>query len=174
MKRNWIFSTLAAVVLLTTLVVFITDDNFLAAKEQPVNEDITSTQPEVSDINNDYPKDIRLTESQRKMCESNNDFACNLFRSICEQKGGDTSTIVSPISVSYVLGMLNEGAGGETRRQITDVLGLGGSVQEINQYFKKMMAVYLNRHYSRYRVETGIFKRWYLQYLNFLYKVVMK
>ena len=130
---------MAAVVLLTTLVVFIKDDNFLSAKEQPVNENITSTQPEVSDINNDYPKDIRLTESQRKMCESNNDFACNLFRSICEQKGGDTSTIVSPISVSYVLGMLNEGAGGETRRQITDVLGLGGSVQEINQYFKKMM-----------------------------------
>ena len=139
MKRNWIFSKLAAVVLLTTLVVFIKDDNFLSAKEQPVNENITSTQPEVSDINNDYPKDIRLTESQRKMCESNNDFACNLFRSICEQKGGDTSTIVSPISVSYVLGMLNEGAGGETRRQITDVLGLGGSVREINKYFKKMM-----------------------------------
>ncbi len=130
---------MAAVVLLTTLVVFIKDDNFLSAKEQPVNENITSTQPEVSDINNDYPKDIRLTESQRKMCESNNDFACNLFRSICEQKGGDTSTIVSPISVSYVLGMLNEGAGGETRRQITDVLGLGGSVREINKYFKKMM-----------------------------------
>lgn len=79
------------------------------------------------------------TSRQGKMADSNNDFACNLFRSICEQKGGDTSTIVSPISVSYVLGMLNEGAGGETRRQITDVLGLGGSVQEINQYFKKMM-----------------------------------
>ena len=46
---------------------------------------------------------------------------------------------MSPISVSCLLGMLNEGADGETRRQITDVLGLGGSVQEINQYFKKMM-----------------------------------
>ena len=79
------------------------------------------------------------TSRQGKMADNNNDFACNLFRSICEQKGGDTSTIVSPISVSYVLGMLNEGAGGETRRQITDVLGLGGSVREINKYFKKMM-----------------------------------
>ena len=79
------------------------------------------------------------TSRQGKMADNNNDFACNLFRSICEQKGGDTSTIVSPISVSYVLGMLNEGADGETRQQITDVLGLGGSVQEINEYFKKMM-----------------------------------
>ena len=79
------------------------------------------------------------TSLQGKMADNNNDFACNLFRSICEQKGGDTSTIVSPISVSYLLGMLNEGADGETRQQITDVLGLGGSVQEINDYFKKMM-----------------------------------
>ena len=79
------------------------------------------------------------TSLQGKIADNNNDFACKLFRTINEQKGGDTSTIVSPISVSYVLGMLNEGAGGETRRQITDVLGLGGSVQEINQYFKKMM-----------------------------------
>lgn len=77
------------------------------------------------------------TSLQGKMADNNNDFACKLFRTINEQKKG--STIVSPISVSYVLGMLNEGAGGETRRQITDVLGLGGSVREINKYFKKMM-----------------------------------
>lgn len=139
MKRNWIFSTLAAVVLLTTLVVFIKDDNFLSAKEQPVNEDITPTQPEVSDIDNDFPKDIRLTESQRKMCNSNNDFICNLFRTIYKQRKDNRSIIVSPISVSYLLGMLNEGADGETRRQITDVLGLDASVEEINEYFKKMM-----------------------------------
>ena len=79
------------------------------------------------------------TSLQGKMADNNNDFACNLFRTINEQKGGDKSTIVSPISVSYVLGMLNEGADGETRRQITDVLGLGGSVREINEYFKKLM-----------------------------------
>ncbi len=77
------------------------------------------------------------TSLQGKMADNNNDFACKLFRTINEQKKG--STIVSPISVSYVLGMLNEGADGETRQQITDVLGLGGSVREINKYFKKMM-----------------------------------
>ena len=77
------------------------------------------------------------TSLQGKMPDNNNDFACKLFRTINEQKKG--STIVSPISVSYLLGMLNEGADGETRRQITDVLELGGSVQEINEYFKKMM-----------------------------------
>ena len=84
-----------------------------------------------------FAKDSAPTAPQGKMADNNNDFACKLFRTIYEQKKG--STIVSPISVSYVLGMLNEGADGETRQQITDVLGLGGSVQEINKYFKKMM-----------------------------------
>ena len=84
-----------------------------------------------------FAKDSAPTAPQGKMADNNNDFACKLFRSINEQKKG--STIVSPISVSYLLGMLNEGADGETRQQITDVLGLGGSVQEINKYFKKMM-----------------------------------
>ena len=84
-----------------------------------------------------FAKDSAPTAPQGKMADNNNDFACKLFRTINEQKKG--STIVSPISVSYVLGMLNEGAGGETRRQINNVLGLGGSVQEINKYFKKMM-----------------------------------
>ena len=68
------------------------------------------------------------TVTQGKIAEGNNDFACNLFRTIYEQKKG--STIVSPISVGYLLGMLNEGADGETRRQITDVLRLGGSVDQ--------------------------------------------
>ena len=84
-----------------------------------------------------FAKDSAPTAPQGKMADNNNDFACKLFRTINEQKKG--STIVSPISVSYVLGMLNEGADGETRRQIYNVLGLDGSVQEINKYFKKMM-----------------------------------
>ena len=86
-----------------------------------------------------FAKDSAPTVIQHEMPDNNNDFACNLFRSICKQKGGDTSTIVSPISVGYLLGMLNEGAYGETRRQINNVLGMGGSVKDINKYFKKMM-----------------------------------
>ena len=81
---------------------------------------------------------ITLTAEQQQMRDNNNEFACRLFRTIIEQKGGDSSVIVSPISVTYMLGMLNTGADGQTRQQITDVLGLGNSVQEINEYCKKM------------------------------------
>ncbi len=84
-------------------------------------------------------KHIALSVEQQQMCDNNNEFACRLFRTIEEMKQEECSSILSPISVSYLLGMLNAGADGETRQQITDVLGLGGSVQEINEYCKKMI-----------------------------------
>ena len=73
------------------------------------------------------------------MRDNNNEFACRLFRTINEQKDGNGSVIVSPISVSFLLGMLNAGADGQTRQQIIDVLGLGNSVLEVNEYCKKMI-----------------------------------
>ena len=88
-----------------------------------------------------FAKDSAPTTTQGKIADGNNDFAYNLFRTIYEQKHGDRSFIMSPISVSYMLGMLNAGAEGQTQRQITDVLGLDGSAQEINKHFKKIMDV---------------------------------
>ncbi len=110
MKRTWKFVTMFAVVLMSSLLT--------------LAKDSAPTAP---------------TATQGKMPEKNNDFACNLFRAINEQKHGNVSFIMSPISVGYLLGMLNAGAEGETQRQITDVLGLDVSAQEINQHFKKIM-----------------------------------
>ena len=121
MIRFWKLKAIAAVVAMAILPAFTSEDNFLNAGEPPV------------------PKDIKLTQFQLEMLDNNTNFACDLFRTICEQKRSNSSTIVSPISVSYLLGMLNEGADGETYLQISDVLGLGGSDEEINKYFKKMI-----------------------------------
>ena len=84
-------------------------------------------------------KPIQLTVEQLQMRDNRNDFACRLFQTINEQIDDDSSRIVSPLSVTYLLGMLNTGADGQTRQQITDVMGLGSSVQEINEYCKKMI-----------------------------------
>ena len=86
-----------------------------------------------------FAKNSAPTAPQGRIADGNNDFACNLLRAIYEQKHGNGSFIMSPISVSYMLGMLNAGAEGETQRQITNVLGLDGSPQKINQHFKKIM-----------------------------------
>ncbi|MBR3452621.1 MAG: TonB family protein [Muribaculaceae bacterium] len=127
MKRNWILGTLGIVLLMTALLAIAkarSHPNNNNVEEQPVEEVITSTEP------------------QDELLDNNNDFACNLFRAINRnRKLSDGSIVVSPISVSYLLGMLNEGADGKTRQQITDVLGLHRSVQETNEYFKKMMSM---------------------------------
>lgn len=122
------------VVLMASLLAFANNGNYYNGGEMPVDEEIAST-----DFQAELPDNNSSASSQSETSDCSNDFACNLFRTINEQKGGGKSTIVSPISVSYLLGMLNEGADGETRQQINNVLGLGGSVQEINKYFKKMM-----------------------------------
>ena len=136
MKRSWILGTLAAVVVLTCLLALGHHNNDLNAGESSVKEEIITTASQ----QDKQPDNDTLTISQDELLDNNNDFACNLFRTINKnRKLSDGSIVVSPISVSYVLGMLNEGASGKTRQQITDVLALSGSAQKINEYFKTMI-----------------------------------
>lgn len=124
MKRSWILSALAVVVMTTTSLTFICKGhNLIDVDKRSVEE----------------KSPLIASQEEEPTLDDNSDFACNLFRTICEQNEGQGSVIVSPISVGYLLGMLHEGANGQTRQQIHDVLGLGGSVQEINRYFKKKM-----------------------------------
>ena len=80
-------------------------------------------------------KTISLTQSQQQLVESNNDFAFNLMRQVYSDK---KSQIVSPISITYALGMLNNGAAGETQQQINRVLGFS-SAAEVNDFCRKML-----------------------------------
>lgn len=127
---------MAAVVVLTGLLALAHHNNDLNDGESSVKEEIITTASQ----QDKQPDNDTLTISQDELLDNNNDFACNLFRTINKnRKLSDGSIVVSPISVSYVLGMLNEGASGKTRQQITDVLGLSGSTQQINEYFKTMI-----------------------------------
>ena len=83
-------------------------------------------------------KPIQLSAEQVQMRNSNNEFAWRLFQTMQEQQG-DTSTVLSPISVTYVLGMLNAGAAGTTRDEITATLGFGSDPKAVNEYCKKMI-----------------------------------
>ena len=134
MKRYWIISTLCIVVLMTGILVLASDRNLFNSGELTEKKDNTSIESQ-----DEMPDNNSSASSLSETSVDNIDFACNLFRTINKQMGGGKSMIVSPISVGYLLGMLHEGADGETRRQINKILGLGGSVQEINEHFKKMM-----------------------------------
>jgi len=91
----------------------------------------------------DEPKDISLTAEERALVKSNNDFAFNLFRTARSEQ----SQILSPLSITYALGMLNNGAAGETLRQINEVLGVssqasgdgGNDMEVLNSFCRKML-----------------------------------
>ena len=82
------------------------------------------------------PKRIELTDSERQLVESNNNFAFNLFR---KARGGESS-IMSPLSITYALGMMNNGAAGQTQQEINEVLGFGDAgADAINQFCRKLL-----------------------------------
>ena len=80
--------------------------------------------------------DISLTDEERQLVKSNNDFAIRLFRQARDEK----SSVMSPLSVTFALGMLNNGAAGQTQQEINDVLGFGkAGADGINQFCRKML-----------------------------------
>ncbi len=82
------------------------------------------------------PKMIDLTDGERQLVTSSNDFAFRLF-----QLGrGKTSSVLSPLSITYALGMLNNAAAGQTQQEINQVLGFGeAGADAINAFCRKML-----------------------------------
>ena len=89
---------------------------------------------EATDFN--APKEIELVEGEQELINSNNDFAFNLFR----KARGDKSKILSPLSITFALGMLNNGADGQTLKEINQTLGFGDAgADAINTFCQKML-----------------------------------
>ncbi len=88
------------------------------------------------DFGYEEPKQISLTQEQRTMVERNNDFAFRLFK----ETRGNQSQVVSPLSITYDLGMLNNGAAGQTQQEINNVLGFGDvGADGINTFCRKLL-----------------------------------
>ena len=83
------------------------------------------------------PSTLELTQAEKELVNHSNKFAFNLFR---RAQDGLNSQVLSPISITYALGMLNNGADGETRKQINQVLGFGDTGADgINDFCYKML-----------------------------------
>ena len=83
---------------------------------------------------------IDLNSDQLELIKKNNDFSFNLFRTINALDKEKKSNFLSPISVTYLLSMLNDGAAGETSKEIMAMLGFGDSdAQSINELCKAMI-----------------------------------
>ena len=84
-------------------------------------------------------KDIVLTKAQSEFVRSNNGFALDLFKRVSQKENGK-SLLISPLSVTIDFGMVNNGAVGQTQKEIYGTLGYGeGSVDGLNDFCHTMM-----------------------------------
>jgi len=86
-------------------------------------------------------KSYELTKAQSEMVEEGNIFAFDLLKAVSQNKefvGKDF--MVSPLSISFVLGALDNGATGQTSEEILDVLGFEGrTIEDINEYSRNIL-----------------------------------
>lgn len=85
---------------------------------------------------------IELNATEKEMAAQQGDFASTLSLELCRQLGDEKmdNWLVSPFSLQCALGMLSNGANGETREEILYALGLSQySQEEVNAYFKKLI-----------------------------------
>ena len=85
-------------------------------------------------------RSVDLTQEQKEYVKRSNEFALNLYKAVVQGQNDNKSTIVSPISAVYMLGMLNDGSAGKTAEEISTVLGFGkDGKQAINEFCKAMI-----------------------------------
>ena len=130
MKRKNVWAAIALTMMATVVAGCSKDDS---------NADNSSIEPQPEPVVTpvELPTSMELTRAELEMVNSSNEFAFNLFRTAQDEK---ESQILSPISITYALGMLNNGAAGETRQQIDKVLGFSDAGADgINDFCYKML-----------------------------------
>ena len=101
--------------------------------KQPVDTSIVTSSDDENTIDAGFGI---LSDSEREIVKKNNAFALNLYR----QLSGMESKVVSPMSITYLMGMLANGADGNTQQEILKAIGCEGlNVQELNALYHGLM-----------------------------------
>ncbi len=84
-----------------------------------------------------------FTDAEKATASSINTFGLKLFLAIHNDPlVGDTNLFISPLSVSFAFGMVYNGANGETREEMQNVLELNGmTLQDVNDSYYGIMEV---------------------------------
>ena len=124
MKKRMMWTAIALILMATTVVTGCSSDNDNQLPTPPPDPIVT-------------PSTLELTRAEQAMVNESNEFAFNLFR---EAQDGVSSQVLSPLSITFALGMLNNGAGGQTLAQINNVLGFADTGADgINNFCYKML-----------------------------------
>ena len=120
------------------------------------------------------PQYIEMTDQQRMFVLDNNQFTLNFLKTANDADKSGKSFIYSPLSITYVLGMTNDAAVGETEKELEQTLGFNeGGIQAVNDFCKKLIdglpkvddkvqlnianAIFLNKDYQlKQHTQTGV------------------
>ena len=79
---------------------------------------------------------VSLTDEEQALVMPVNDLGFNLFRKV----GASESILLSPLGMTFALGLIGNGAAGKTRTQINQVLGCDDKkAANINEFCRKML-----------------------------------
>ena len=78
---------------------------------------------------------VSLTDEEQALVTSVNDLGFNMFCKV----GAKESILLSPLGMTYALGLISNGAAGKTRAQINQVLGSEDKEDKVNEFCRKML-----------------------------------
>lgn len=146
----------------------ITEDDYLIATEEELEEHEAEAPVPV--------EAIILTKAEERIVEYGNRFAWHLFEYLSKQEDTPGNFVISPMSLTHVLGMIDCGAAGKTQEEINAVLGVD-DLDAINEFCHKMLvdlpgldmrielaianAVLVNEGYPVYRKFINLVRRFY-------------
>ena len=159
MKTNMKKSLLSAFILMATSSFMLSCSSSSTTGEEDWGESkkIVNMLPE--------PQPIQLTAEQKVFANDNNQFTLNFLKTVNEVDQSGKSFIYSPLSITYVLGMVNDAAIGNTEKELEQTLGFHkGGIKAVNDYCKKLIdglpkvdnkvtldianAIFLNKDYA--------------------------
>jgi serpin B len=121
---------------------------------------------------------VQLTPEQRVFVKDNNKFSMNFLKTVNEGNQSGNSFVFSPLSITYVLGMVNDCSTGTTEKELEETLGFhSGGIKAVNEYCKNLIenlpkadknvtldianAIFLNKRYSLKEQFRQDMKRYY-------------
>lgn len=109
--------------------------------KQDVNNNVNSNVEATKNPNNMDNDYLILSDGQHALIDRANQFALDLFRT----QAGMDSKVISPISVSFLMGMLANGADGDTKDEIlSTIAGENISIDELNDTYAAILRTAAN------------------------------
>jgi serpin B len=90
--------------------------------------------------NSNKGKDLVLTSSEEQKVTADNAFSLKLFKNLQAANTANVNLFVSPLSVSFALGMTSNGAAGQTLMAFKNTLNFSGLTQgQVNAYYNNLI-----------------------------------